>query len=48
MTAAAAHTNVKRRILIADDSALNREMLSEMLGESYEYIYMPRMASACS
>lgn len=29
----------KRKILIADDSQLNRELLSEMLGDSYEYIY---------
>lgn len=29
----------KKRILIADDSAFNREMLAEMLGDAYEYIY---------
>lgn len=29
----------KRKILIADDSQLNREMLTEILGGSYEYIY---------
>lgn len=29
----------KKKILIADDSQLNRELLAEMLGDSYEYIY---------
>lgn len=28
----------KRRILIADDSAMNREILAEMLGDEYEII----------
>lgn len=29
----------KNRILIVDDAELNREMLSEMLGEQYDYTY---------
>ncbi len=29
----------KRKILIADDSALNREMLTDILGGDYEYVY---------
>lgn len=29
----------KNTILIADDSAINREMLSEILGDEYNYIY---------
>ena len=29
----------RKKILIADDSALNRELLAEMLGEVYDYIY---------
>lgn len=33
------HTEEKKRILIADDSALNRELLTEILGDTYEYIY---------
>ena len=32
-------SNQKRRILIADDSEINREMLTEILGTDYEYIY---------
>lgn len=32
-------TAEKKKILIADDSQLNRELLAEMLGDSYEYIY---------
>lgn len=32
-------TNLKRKILIADDSELNREMLSDILGDDYDYIY---------
>lgn len=28
----------KKKILIADDSQINREMLAEMLGDEYEYI----------
>lgn len=39
MTVGAMRTERKRRILIADDSALNREMLAEMLGDGYDYIY---------
>lgn len=34
------HTvEVKKKILIADDSEMNRELLSEILGEKYDYIY---------
>lgn len=33
------HTSPKKRILIADDSELNQEMLTEILGTEYEYIY---------
>lgn len=29
----------RRKILIADDSELNREMLTEILGDGYDYIY---------
>lgn len=29
----------KRKILIADDSELNRELLTEILGDLYEYSY---------
>lgn len=29
----------KRKILIVDDSELNREMLTDILGDDYEYIY---------
>lgn len=32
-------TEEKERILIVDDSWINREMLTEMLGDSYTYIY---------
>lgn len=32
-------TKEKKTILIADDSELNREMLSEILGDQYHYIY---------
>lgn len=32
-------TKEKKRILIADDSELNRELLTEILGDSYEYDY---------
>ncbi len=39
MTAKTAHASEKKRILIADDSQLNREMLSEMLGDSYTYAF---------
>lgn len=39
MKAESVYTNEKKRILIADDSELNREMLSEMLGDEYTYIY---------
>lgn len=31
--------NVKKKILIADDSELNREMLTEILGDTYDYLY---------
>lgn len=31
----------KKTILIADDSELNREMLSEILGDKYRYLYAP-------
>ena len=30
---------MKSRILIADDAELNREMLSQMLGEQYDFVY---------
>lgn len=30
---------IKKRILIADDSELNREMLAEILGDLYDYVY---------
>lgn len=33
------HTEEKKTILIADDSELNREIISEILGEAYNYIY---------
>lgn len=33
------YSSPKSRILIADDSALNRELLTEILGDNYEYIY---------
>ena len=39
MTAEAARTAEKKKILIADDSELNRELLAEMLGDPYEYTY---------
>ena len=29
----------KSRILIADDAELNREMLTQMLGKQYEFLY---------
>ena len=31
--------NVKQRILIADDSPMNQEILSEILGDQYDYLY---------
>ncbi len=30
---------LKNRVLIADDSEINREMLSDMLGDQYDFIY---------
>lgn len=36
----------KRKILIADDSELNREMLTDILGDDYEYIYAENGAMA--
>lgn len=30
---------VKPKILIADDSVMNQQMLTEILGDSYEYLY---------
>lgn len=30
---------LKKSVLIVDDSALNREMLADMLGKKYEYLY---------
>lgn len=38
----------KRKILIADDSALNREMLTEILGDDYDYIYAENGKKALS
>lgn len=32
-------SNIKSKILIADDSELNREMLTDIIGDRYEYIY---------
>ena len=32
-------TMTKSRILIADDAELNRDMLSLMLGEQYDFVY---------
>ena len=31
--------NAKQRILIADDSPMNQEILSEILGDQYDYLY---------
>lgn len=39
MTPEPARDGAKMKILIADDSQLNREMLTEMLGASYDYVY---------
>lgn len=39
MTATAASDRNRRKILIADDSELNRELLTEMLGDGYDYLY---------
>ncbi len=39
MPSGAAHATEKKKILIADDSQLNRDMLSEMLGDAYDYLY---------
>lgn len=39
MTAEAVRMGEKMKILIADDSELNRELLTEMLGDGYAYIY---------
>ena len=30
--------NVKQKILIADDSEINRALLMEILGDGYEYL----------
>lgn len=30
---------IKKKVIIADDSELNRELLTEILGDSYEYYY---------
>lgn len=34
-----AKKSTKKKVMIVDDSWMNREMLSEMLGEKYEYMY---------
>lgn len=39
MTATAAGDRNRKKILIADDSELNRELLTEMLGDGYDYLY---------
>ncbi len=39
MTAKDAQAREKKTILIADDSELNRELLAEMLGDAYDYIF---------
>lgn len=33
------NVKVKPKILIADDSVMNQQMLTEILGDSYEYLY---------
>lgn len=33
------HNEKKKTVMIVDDSKFNQEMLSEMLGEQYEYVY---------
>ena len=41
--------NVKQKILIADDSEINRALLMEILGDGYEYLEAPRQhSSICS